>query len=127
MDTTFKEKCQKVVNLYDGIEVSPNAVVNGNLTLSENVADIGAMSCILDIAKGMKNVNYKELFESNAKIWYLTATNQLYQMYTTQDVHAPNRLRVNQVIRNFQEFYDTYDVKPGDVMYLAPKDRVTIW
>lgn len=124
---TFQQKCQDVIDLYDGLEVAPGAVVNGELTVSENVADIGAMACILDIASSMENANYKELFESYAKIWRMTATNQTYQFLSTQDVHAPNKFRVNQVLRNFQEFYDTYDIKESDMMYLAPEDRVTVW
>ncbi|MDP4094537.1 MAG: M13-type metalloendopeptidase [Bacillota bacterium] len=124
---TFKQKCQEIVNLYNNLEVTSDAFVNGSLTLSENVADIGGMACILDIAKGMKNANYKELFESNARIWHMTATEKTYQLLTTQDVHSPNKFRVNQVLRNFKEFYDTYGIKPGDAMYLAPEDRITIW
>lgn len=124
---TFQQKCQQVIDLYEGLEIAPGAVVNGALTLSENVADIGAMACILDIAANMEDVNYKELFESNARIWRMTATNQIYQLLATQDVHAPNKFRVNQVLRNFQEFYDTYGIEEGDMLYLAPEDRVTVW
>ncbi len=123
----FQQKCQEVVRLYNGLDIAPGAVVNGNLTVSENVADIGAMACILDIAAGMPNANYKELFESNARIWRMTATNQMYQLLATQDVHAPNKFRVNQVVRNFQVFYDTYNIGPDDPMYLAPDQRVVIW
>ena len=125
--TVFQQKCQSVIELFDGLEIAPNAIVSGNLTVSENVADIGAMACILDIAKSMPNANYKELFESNATIWRMTATPQIYQMLATQDVHAPNKFRVNQILRNFQEFYDTYNIQPGDALYLAPEDRVTVW
>jgi len=124
---TFQQKCQQVIDLYEGLEIAPGAVVNGALTLSENVADIGAMACILDIAANMEDVNYKELFESNARIWRMTATNQIYQLLATQDVHAPNKFRVNQVLRNFQEIYDTYGIEEGDMLYLAPEDRVTVW
>ena len=124
---TFSQKCQDVIDLYDGLEIAPNAIVSGSLTVSENVADIGAMACILDIAEGMEYANYEELFESYANIWRLTATFQMYRYLATQDVHAPNKFRVNQVIRNFGEFYETYDVKPGDSMYAAPEDRVTVW
>ena len=123
----FQQKCQGVIDLYQGLEIAPNAIVNGNLTVSENVADIGAMACILDIAKGMPNADYKLLFESNARIWRFTATNQAYQMLTSQDVHAPNKFRVNRVLLNFQEFYNTYGIQPGDALYLAPEKRVTVW
>ena len=43
------------------------------------------------------------------------------------DTHSPAEARVNYVLRNFQDFLDTYNIKEGDPMYLAPEDRVTIW
>lgn len=43
------------------------------------------------------------------------------------DLHAPNKLRCNRVLANFQEFFDTYGIGPGDGMYIAPKDRIKIW
>jgi len=124
---TFQQKCQDVIELFDGLEIVPGAVVDGDLTVSENVADIGAMACILDIAGSMENANYKELFESYARIWRMTATSQIYQYLTVMDVHAPNKFRVNQVLRNFQEFYDTYGITENDLLYLAPEGRVTVW
>ncbi|RHC48842.1 hypothetical protein DW841_16095 [Hungatella hathewayi] len=45
----------------------------------------------------------------------------------SSDFHAPNRLRCNRVLANFQEFMDTYHVKPGDGMYVAPEERIKIW
>lgn len=125
--TVFRQKCQAVIDLYDGLVIAPGAVVNGNLTVSENVADIGAMACILDIAADIPDVDYKALFESYAAIWRFTGTEQIYQMLATQDVHAPNKYRVNRVLQNFEEFYKTYDIQPGDAMYLAPEERVTVW
>ncbi len=124
---TFQQKCQSVINHYQGLEIAPNAIVNGALTVSENVADVGAMACILDIAKSMPNANYKQLFESNANIWRFTGSQQMYQLLSTQDVHAPNKFRVNSVLQNFQEFYDTYGIQPGDALYLSPEERVSIW
>ena len=123
----FQQKCQSVIDLYQGLEIAPDAIVNGSLTVSENVADIGSMACILEIAKSMPNADYKQLFESNARIWRFTASGQMYQMLASQDVHAPNKFRVNRVLPNFQEFYDTYGIKIGDVLYLAPEKRVTVW
>lgn len=123
----FQQKCQAVVDLFDGLVVAPGAVVNGNLTVSENVADIGAMACILDIAEDIPDVDYQLLFESYATIWRFTGTRQIYQMLVTQDVHAPNKYRVNRVLQNFNKFYETYDINPGDGMFLPPENRITIW
>lgn len=43
------------------------------------------------------------------------------------DIHAPNNLRCNRVLANFQEFYDTYGIKEGDGMYVPKEERVAIW
>nr|WP_249664280.1 M13-type metalloendopeptidase [Lysinibacillus sp. D4B1_S16] len=48
-------------------------------------------------------------------------------MLSKNDVHSANKVRVNRTIVNFQEFYDTYGIIPGDGMYIAPEDRVSIW
>lgn len=126
-DEVFRQKCQAVVKLYDGLVIAPGIKVNGNLTVSENVADIGAMACILDIAEDIPDVDYKQLFESYATMWRFTGTRQIYQMLATQDAHAPNKYRVNRVLQNFEKFYETYNIQPGDAMYLEPEKRVTVW
>jgi len=124
---TFREKTKRVAELYQGLEIAPNAIVNGNLTLSENIADIGGVACALEIMKEIPNADYKAFFESNARIWRYTATPKMYQLMTQQDTHAPYKFRANMVLRNFQEFYDTYDIQPEDKMYLPPEKRVSVW
>lgn len=123
----FQQKCQDVIDLYDGLEIAPNAIVNGNLTVSENVADIGGMACVLEIMKSIPGADYEAFFEKNATIWRFTATPKMYQLLALQDTHAPHKLRTNLVLVNFQEFYDTYDIRPGDLMYLEPQKRISIW
>ena len=124
---TFQQKTKSVAELYEGLEIAPNAIVNGNLTLSENVADIGGVACVLEIMKEIPNADYKAFFESNGRIWRYTATPKMYQLLAQQDTHAPYKLRSNMVIRNFQEFYDTYNIQPEDKMYLPPEKRVSVW
>ncbi len=124
---TFQQKTKSVAELYEGLEIAPNALVNGNLTLSENVSDIGGVACVLEIMKGMPNADYEAFFENNSYIWRYTATPKMYQLLAQQDTHSPHKFRSNMVIRNFQEFYDTYNIQPEDKMYLAPEKRVTVW
>ena len=50
----------------------------------------------------------------------------MYQVLL-QDVHAPNYLRANVNVQQFEEFYETYDVRSGDGMYLAPEERLSVW
>jgi putative endopeptidase len=43
------------------------------------------------------------------------------------DPHSPNEFRCNQIVSNLNEFYEAFEVKPGDGLYLAPEERVRIW
>lgn len=124
---TFQQKCQSVIDLYDGLEIAPGAIVNGNLTVSENVADIGGIACALEIMKDIPDADYKAFFESNATIWRFTATPKMYQLLAQQDTHSPNKFRTNIALSNFEEFYETYDIQPDDNMYLAPEKRISVW
>lgn len=124
---TFQQKCMGIVELYNGLEAAPGAIVNGSLTVSENVADIGGVACVLEIMSSIDNADYEEFFQSNAKIWRMTATPKTYQLLAQQDTHSPNKFRSNMVLRNMQEFYDTYDINEDDYMYLDPDARLIIW
>lgn len=123
----FKEKNQELIEFYNGIEIVPGVYNDGLLTLSENVADLGGMAASLQVVSQMSNPDYKAYFENNAKIWRSTTTKEFAAMLSTNDVHSANKVRVNRTIVNFPEFYETYGIKPGDGMYVAPEDRVSIW
>lgn len=123
----FQKLCEKMVALYDGYEFAPGIVMDGTLTLSENVADQGAISCILEIASGLENPNYKELFYSLANKWILTASREYAQYLSQNDVHSMGKARVNPLVANCQEFYEAFGVDKNDGMYIAPTDRVKIW
>lgn len=123
----FKEKNQEVIEFFNGIEIIPGVYNNGLLTLGENVADLGGMAASLQVVSQMSNPDYKAYFENNAKIWRFTTSKEFAAILSTSDVHSANKVRVNRTIVNFPEFYETYGIKPGDGMYVAPEDRVSIW
>ncbi len=122
----FTQICARTAAAYDAIEVLPGETVNGKATLSENLADIAAMACILDVA-GDGNPKLEELFYGYATIWRSKATKTYQNRMLKTDTHAPDEVRVNRVLSNFPEFIDYYRVKEGDGMYLSPKDRLRIW
>lgn len=123
----FQKLCDKMAALYDGYEFAPGIAMDGMLTLSENVADQGALSCILEIASELENPNYKELFYSLAYEDILTASREYAQYLSQNDVHSMGKARVNPLVGNCQEFYETFGVDESDGMYIAPEDRVKIW
>ena len=123
----FQKLCSRVVAHYDGAEGSNGVACKGELTLSENIADLGAAACVTEAVKRMENPDFKQLFETMARSWESTATRSTRQYVAQVDVHAPDKLRVNRVLVNLPEFYEAFDIGPGDGMYVAPEDRVLIW
>ena len=122
----FSKLADKMVKEFDGIEFA-GGKVNGKLTVSENIADAGGLSCANEAAKNEKDYNLYDFFINWAKIWRMKATSQYKQLLLNIDVHAPAELRANVQVKNLDDFYSTFEVKPGDGMYLKPEDRVKIW
>ncbi len=123
----FQQLCDKVVAFYDGRETAPGITSNGLLTLSENIADLGAVACVTQITGSMSNHDFKKLYTSMAKIWCCNYTREMRQYVARVDVHAPDKLRGGLTLTSQDEFFKTFDIQPGDGMYIAPQDRVSIW
>ncbi len=123
----FEKLCEKMVTFYDGCESVPGISMNGKLTLSENVADQGAVQCITEVAAGLENPDYKTLYRSMAKAWASTRTREYADYASKIDVHSDEKLRVNRVVVNCEEFYKAFDIKTGDGMYVPEDERVKIW
>lgn len=122
----FKQLAQKMIEEFDGIPFAGQKV-NGKLTVSENIADAGGLSCALEAAKTEADFNAQEFFINWATIWRMKATEQYMQLLLSIDVHAPQKLRANIQAENLDDFYTAFDIKPGDEMYRTPEDRVHIW
>ena len=123
----FQQLCQEMIDFYDGEEGVPGIPMNGTLTLSENVADQGAAACITEIVAGLENPDFETLYKSMANSWAATASREYCQYAAQADVHSTEKLRVNRVVVNCDEFYETFDIQEGDGMWVAPEDRVRIW
>lgn len=122
----FKALTEKMIKEWDGIPFH-GGKVNGKLIVSENIADNGGLSVTLAIMHTLKDANYQEYFKNWARVWCMKAKEEYILLLLTNDVHAPAELRANIQPRNFSEWYEAFDVKDTDKMYIAPKDRVTIW
>ncbi|OOM70705.1 neutral endopeptidase [Clostridium puniceum] len=123
----FTSRSKKVIDYYSQLETSDGKIVDGFLTVGENISDLGGIACVLDIVKKIENPNLKELFENYATIWREVSTKELREYLLKNDPHAPKKIRVNAVLSQFEEFYKTYNIKKGDKMYVNPEDRVGIW
>ncbi|GAA6237659.1 M13 family metallopeptidase [Apilactobacillus micheneri] len=122
----FDKLAQSMIKEFDGISFAGQKV-NGKLTVSENIADGGGLSCAEEAAKGEEDCNLRDFFINWAKIWRTKSTEQFKQLLLSIDVHAPSELRAQVQVKNLADFYTTFDVKPDDGMYMKPADRVNIW
>lgn len=123
----FEALCEEVVAYYDGWECVPGIAIDGGLTLGENIADLGAMSCLMDIAATQSDFDYDTFFKRVARLYADTFSRELLTDLSLTDPHSLGSVRINRLLSSCDAFYDTYDVQPGDGMYVAPEDRVGIW
>lgn len=123
----FQSLCQDVVDFYDGVESAPGITCNGLLTLSENVADLGALACITQIESASPQPDYAALYRSAARTWRSTASREARMYLAALDVHAADKLRGSRALQSLDEFYQAFDIQPGDGMYLPEELRIQIW
>lgn len=123
----FDRLCQKVVAFYDGREGAPGIAESGEQTLIENIADLGAMSCMTDIAARIPDFDYKKMYEAYARMWAMVYRRETTAMLAMTDTHSILSLRVNPVLQSSDKFYEVYGITEGDGMWIAPEDRARIW
>ncbi len=123
----FELLCEDVVKFFDGQEPIPAVQNNGRLTLNENIADLGAAECITQLASERGNVDLKKLYSSLARAWLNTSSREYTAFAAQVDVHSNGKLRVNRVLVNLDEFYEAFDIKENDGMYVPPEERITVW
>ncbi len=129
--TNFEQRSKKLEELFNSYSYF-DINVNGKLTLGENIADLGGITFSLKTLERLVNSEdkpeqIKKLFEQWAKIWRCNITPDALKNQLLTDPHSPTQLRVNAILSNIDEFYQSYQIKPEDKMYLAPELRSNIW
>lgn len=122
----YDQLSQEIIDYYGNYTISTGEAVNGTLTLSENIADLGAMTTVTAVAQ-KQGEDLADVYSSWATIWARLATPDLEKNYLLTDTHAPAAVRTNAVLSSMDAFYDSFGTKAGDQMYVAPDDRVGIW
>jgi putative endopeptidase len=135
----FEERTKTLIGQYDALAPRqvPDHKVNGALTIGENIGDLGGLSiawrAYLISLKGAEPpvvdgmTGAERFFLSWAQAWQLKARDEEVIRLISIDPHSPNEFRCNQIVRNIDEFYETFGVTDADELWLDPKDRVTIW
>jgi putative endopeptidase len=133
----FQAETVKLGKQYGGFEVLPGAKINGDLTMGENIADLGGLLLALDafhtslhgqpapIIDGQ--TGDQRVFLGWAQVWRGKIRDDALRQQLVSDPHSPERARVDVPMRNVDAFYAAFGLKPGDAMYVAPADRVRIW
>ena len=124
--TAFSERTKKAVEYFGNYEVLPGFKVDGELTLGENIADLGSISTIASILGDDINA-LKEMFRNYSISWRGKYPEETLKELIETDEHSPSKIRVNAVLSSTDAFYKAYDVKPEDKMYVAPEKRVKIY
>jgi putative endopeptidase len=133
----FNAQAAKFGKQYAAVEVLPGAHINGDLTMGENIADLGGLLVALDAyhlsLKGKPApvidgvTGDQRVFLGWAQVWRGKYRDDRMRQQLVSDPHAPPKYRVQVPVKNIDAFYEAFGVKAGDGMYLAPDDRVRIW
>ena len=135
--TKFKVQAERLGAQYSAFEPLPGAIVNGALTMGENIGDMGGLSLALDAyhasLKGKPSpvldglTGDQRVFLGWAQVWRQKQRDDALRQQVVTDPHSPAYYRVDGTIRNIAGWYAALDVKPGDKLYVAPENRVRIW
>ncbi len=133
----FKELTGKLADQYSKFEALPGLFVNGRLTLGENIGDLGGLNVALEAYKiSLKGkeppvidgfTGVQRFFLGFAQVWRQLIRDDRLRNQVVSDPHSPGEFRANGTVRNMDEWYEAFDVKPQAKLYLPPDQRVRIW
>jgi putative endopeptidase len=133
----FKRRAKTLGDQYAQFEPVAGAHIKPDLTMGENIADLGGLTMALDayhaslhgakapVVDGM--TGDQRVFMGWAQVWAGKMTPEAIRNLTTSDPHSYRKYRVNGVVRNIDAWYAAFGVKPGDAMYIPPEKRARIW
>ncbi len=135
--TAFDALNDEVVAEYDKIEVLPDLFVDGQLTVTENVADMGGLQVAYDALQLALQENdpgeidgltqAQRFFIAAAQVWREKMRDEALASQLQSDPHSPGVARATVPAANMDTFYEAFGIEPGDPAYIAPEDRVVIW
>ena len=134
----FTERGNGLAEQYSAIEVMDSVFINGKFTLGENIGDLGGVLGAYDGLQMYFAENGRpekidgftpeeRFFMSWVTVWRTKTRDDALRTQIKTDPHSPGNIRATQPLLNIQAFYDTFNIKEGDAMYLAPEKRVHIW
>lgn len=134
----FTKRGNALAKQYSAIEVLPGVFINGKFTLGENIGDLGGVLGAYDgLQRYLKEAGRPEkidgftpeqrFFISWATIWRTKMRPAALRTLVKTDPHSPGMYRAYVPLKNVDAFYEAFDIKEGDKMFLPIVDRVRIW
>ncbi|MBC8757320.1 M13 family metallopeptidase [Kordia sp. YSTF-M3] len=134
----FTKRGDALAAQYSAIEVLDSLYINGKFTLGENIGDLGGVLGAYDgLQRHIKENGRPEkidgytaeqrFFLSWGTVWRTKMRDEALRTKIKTDTHSPGQYRAYVPLQNIDAFYEAFDIKEGDKMYLAPEDRVRIW
>jgi putative endopeptidase len=133
----FKRRAAILGAQYAKFEPVPGVHIKPELTMGENIADLGGLTMALDAYRASLHgakapvvdgfTGDQRVFLGWAQAWAGKMTPEAIRNLTTSDPHSYRKYRVNGVVRNIDAWYDAFGVKPGDALYIPPEKRARIW
>jgi len=134
----YTAHAQNLVRQFNAYEPIPGVHINGQLTLGENLADLGGLEVAYAAYRRYVDrhgeppvidgfTGDQRFFIAYAQSWQGKKREGAVRAQLLADPHSPEAYRVNGIVRNADPWYAAFDVKPGDALYLAPSDRVHVW
>ncbi len=133
----FKAKTEKLAELFDHYTILDSLHVNGQLTMGENIADLGGLN--ISYGAYLKSLDGKtpkpiqgftgtqRFFIAYAQVWRQNIRPKELAKRLKTDVHSPGEARVNIPPFNMDAFIKAFNIKPGDKLFIPKKDRAYIW
>jgi len=133
----FEERARVLGAQYSALSPFKGVNVNGDLTMGENIADLGGLLLALDayhmsldgepapVLNGL--TGDQRVFLGWAQVWRENIRDEALRQQVATDPHAPGQYRAGATVRNLDAWYAAFGVEPGDEQYLAPEARARIW
>jgi len=133
----FEARAKKLGAQYSSYEPLPGVHINGDLTMGENIADLGGLNVALQAYRSSLNGKPAPVLDGFsgdqrvllgwAQAWRGKVRDDYVRKQVASDPHSPRAFRVIGPTRNIDDWYAAFGVKPADAYYLAPEQRVRIW